>query len=188
MPILGIMASSRPAFELVGSYDSLATVTVPSGGVASITFAGIPTGYKHLQIRGIGRTSFNNGSDGAGMIIRFNGVTTNAYAYHNLIGNGSAASAQGYASQTEPQPAYVSAAGQLASAFGASVIDVLDYANTNKNKTVRVLSGMEVNASISVITLGSSLWNNTNAITSVELKCGAGNFVEYSSFALYGVK
>ena len=169
-------------------YESIATVTVGAGGAANITFSSIVGTYSHLQVRGIGRTSFNNGSDAAGLIIRFNGVTTNAYSYHNLIGNGTSASATGYASQTEPQPAYVSAAGQAANVFAASIIDVLDYANTNKNKTVRVLSGIEQNATISIITLGSSMWNNTNAITSIELKPGAGNFVQYSSFALYGIK
>ena len=55
-PNLGIIATSISGhlftFSLVGNYDALATVTVPSGGLSSITFAGIPTtGYSHLQIR-----------------------------------------------------------------------------------------------------------------------------------------
>jgi molecular chaperone HtpG len=46
-PILGIIASSfRSAAGPDGAYDALATVTVPSGGLASITFAAIPNTYK----------------------------------------------------------------------------------------------------------------------------------------------
>ena len=62
MPILGIIASSfRSAAGPVGAYDALATVTVGSGGVSSITFAGIPTGYKHLQIRQIAKSTNTGG-------------------------------------------------------------------------------------------------------------------------------
>jgi hypothetical protein len=39
-----------------GAYDSLATVTL-SADAASVTFAGIPSGYKHLQIRAIHKPS-----------------------------------------------------------------------------------------------------------------------------------
>ena len=38
-------------WEPQGAYDALSTVTVPAGGVATITFAGIPNTYKHRQLR-----------------------------------------------------------------------------------------------------------------------------------------
>jgi len=56
-PILGIYASQITGhlnpFTPTGSYDALASYTVPSGGASTITFAGIPTGgqYTHLQLR-----------------------------------------------------------------------------------------------------------------------------------------
>jgi hypothetical protein len=52
-PVLGIIASSNQQGRgggLVGSYDALAAITVPSGGLSSISFAGIPTGYRQLQL------------------------------------------------------------------------------------------------------------------------------------------
>ena len=92
MPILGIMASSfRSAAGPQGAYDALATVTVPSGGVASIEFAGIPTGYKHLQLRLLTRTNRADTNDF--MTIRFNGDSGSNYAYHSLYGNGASAGA-----------------------------------------------------------------------------------------------
>jgi hypothetical protein len=57
-PLLtGVFASQisghlTPPYTLTGNYDALGTVTVPSGGLSSVTFAGIPqTGYSHLQVR-----------------------------------------------------------------------------------------------------------------------------------------
>ena len=38
---------------VLNSYESIATVTVGAGGTSTITFSSIPTGYTHLQIRGI---------------------------------------------------------------------------------------------------------------------------------------
>jgi hypothetical protein len=50
--ILGIIASSRLA--AVGDFESIATVSVGSGGAADVEFTSIPATYTHLQIRGIG--------------------------------------------------------------------------------------------------------------------------------------
>jgi hypothetical protein len=87
MPILGIMASqiSGHLWAPEGAYDSLATVTL-SANTSSITFAGIPAGYKHLQLR----ATWAN-STGADTWMRINGDTGSNYAAHYLNGNGSAA-------------------------------------------------------------------------------------------------
>jgi hypothetical protein len=184
MPILGIMASSRPAFELVGSYDSLATVTVPSGGVASITFAGIPTGYKHLQIRAIGKSSTTSDQD---LYWRYNGDTSAAYSIHYLLGNGSGAFAAGAGSNTFIRTNSFATRSTYTSMYGATVIDILDYASSSKNKTSRHLTGSDNNGSGQVV-FDSGCWYNTAPITSILLYPGSGNFAEYSSFALYGIK
>jgi hypothetical protein len=63
---------------------------------------------------------------------------------------------------------------------------VLDYGNTNKNKTVKTLAGYDGNGS-GEIWFTSTLWNNTNAITSMTISSNF-NFTQYSSFALYGIK
>ena len=168
------------------SYESIATFTVGSGGLSSLTFSSIPQTYKHLQIRAIARNT-RAATGNSLLAFQFNGVTS-GYTYHFLTGDGTSATAAGGTAQTYAYLGNQARANELANVFDPSVIDILDYANTNKNKTVRVLSGVEQNATISLITLGSSMWNNTNAITSIELKPGAGSFVQYSSFALYGVK
>ena len=175
----GISGHLTPPWSPEGAYDSLATVTVPSGGVASVTFAGIPSGYKHLQLR----FSATTGAD-ANIRHYVNGDTSANKALHELTGSGSAASA--YASTGESQPAL--AVGQSTYPIVA-ITDFLDYTNTNKNKVWRTLWGTDSNgANINRIQLKSILWNNTNAITSITLVAESTTFQQYSSFALYGVK
>jgi hypothetical protein len=63
----------------------------------------------------------------------------------------------------------------------------LDYANTNKYKTLRTLNGSDANGS-GVVQLRSGLWMSSSAINAITLSTSAGNFNQYSSFALYGIK
>lgn len=166
------------AFPVDSGYDSLASVIVPSGGLSSITFAGIPTGYQHLQIRGIMRMSSN--ADGPTM--RFNNdTTTSNYRLHYLQGNGTAASA-GTISSNFYSPITMP---NGASIFGGFVVDILDYNNTSKNKTIRTLEGFDANGS-GYTTFTSGLWMSTSSITSIVMT--GTTIQEFSTVALYGVK
>lgn len=185
-PILGIIASSK---AVSNSYESIATVTVGSGGSSSITFSSIPSTYQHLQIRAIGRT--NRSANGDYSLIAFNSDTSSSnYTTHYLSGNGSTVDAGAYVNSFGG--ALVNrwgAANDTSNTFGALVLDILDYANTNKYKTVRSLGGLETNTSNSQINLQSALWLNTAAISNITITPGAGtSFNQYSSFALYGIK
>ena len=73
--------------------------------------------------------------------------------------------------------------------FGAAIIDILDYASTSKNKTVRVLTGFDQNGSGNIC-LASGLWFRSSpaAITSISLAGNSRNYLQYSQFALYAVK
>jgi hypothetical protein len=170
------------------SFDSIATVTVGSGGAADVTFSSIPSTYKHLQIRGIARKNGAN-NDTVGVQMTFNGDTASSYNAHFLLGDGS--SAVGYttgASRANIDSLYMAGGGMTANVFGAQVIDILDYADTSKYKSTRQLSGVSSNAAsaIDYILFGSGLWRSTSAITSITLT--GNNFVQYSSFALYGIR
>lgn len=176
-----------------GAYDSLATVTVPSGGIASIEFAGIPTGYKHLQIRCLSRTlSAANGGDTTK--IRFNSDSTTNYSTHVLDGyQGASAGVESTAgASTTYSTVFISSeGGQASGIFSASIIDILDYQNTNKYKTTRGFGGYDINGSTggyNYIGMYSGNWRSTAAISSITLFNALGNFAQYSSFALYGVK
>ena len=170
-----------------GDYESIATVLVGSAGASTVTFSNIPQTYKHLQIRAIGRTDRALTIDG--FRIQFNNTTTTAqYRSHFLGGNGSSAFSGDEGNTAGVINQRFSGATSTASMFGASVIDILDYTNTNKYKTVRCLGGTDQNGSGEVY-LTSGVWMNTAAVNEIDIVPNIGtNFVQYSSFALYGIQ
>ena len=184
MPILGIIASSK--FGDVGDFESIATVTVGSGGSSSITFSSIPGTYAHLQIRYTARGT--RASSYIDVRSRYNSDTgNNYYALHQVYGDGASAAAGSDSTANLLLTGYTSAANQSASIFGVGVIDILDYVNTNKYKTQRSLIGIDNNGSGYII-LRSGLWMSTSAINTISLFPDADNFAQYSHFALYGIK
>ena len=179
-PMLGIMASQISGHLSNTAYESIETVTVGSGGEASITFSSIAADWKHLQIRVFASPTT------ADVFMKFNGDgTTTNYSRHYLYGDGSAADGGGVYNDANLSVGYYSTTSGI---FGASVVDVLDYASTSKNKVTRGLSGGDANGS-GLMVLYSGSRNLTNAITSITIfPTGAGTFREHSSFALYGIK
>jgi hypothetical protein len=167
-----------------GSYESIATVTVGAGGASYIEFTSIPSTYSHLQVRGLQRSDY--AGTFVGTAYRFNSDTASNYAFHMLSGNGSAASSAGYASVSAIDGPTFPAANITSGVFGVIVADVLDYSNTSKYKTIRTLGGVDTNGN-GAINMWSGLWQNTASISTIRVYPGAGNFVQYSSFALYGV-
>ena len=179
--ILGILASGGAAAGAATSYESIATVTVGAGGAADVTFSSIAATYTHLQVRGIARST----STECDVKVQLNGDTGSNYAYRRMYGTGSSVGADGSSGQTTMF--YCGRINAGTSLFGANIIDILDYTNTNKYTTLRALMGFDANGS-GYVSLGSGLWNNTNAVTSIKLIPHAGNFAQYTHFALYGIK
>jgi len=194
MPIVGSFAgASARAYglgagvqPLILAFDSIQTVTVGGGGAANIEFTSIPSTYTHLQIRGIARSNDAN-NYAQNLNIQFNSDTASNYSRHGIEGDGGSASSFNQLT-TFTVVGVVTGNSQTASTFSSSIIDILDYANTNKFKTTRGLTGNDVNGTTGSVVFQSGNWRSTNAITSIKLYSAVGNFVQYSSFALYGVK
>lgn len=193
MPILGIYASSQ-VVAVPNSYESIATVTAGAGGLGSVSFTSIPSTYTHLQLR-ITARSTNASANGIVTGLRFNGDTASNYSLHYLSayqGAATAVEAGAIANASQMYAAVFAADGNAASIFSGAVIDILDYKNTNKNKTIRSITGYDINGSTSGYsssTLYSGNWRSTSAVTSIDLvMAAAGNYAQYSSFALYGIK
>jgi hypothetical protein len=182
------MLAGNAAF-FPSDFESIATVTA-SSGATSLTFSSIPSTYKHLEIRGIARDTIAL-DGGVGIKMRFNGDSGANYVRHSLRGDGT--NAVTGANTGFNELAFVGGSigdSSTASAFGASVISIFDYASTVKNKTIRGLSGSEANTSSAnfYIVLNSGLWLNTAAITSITLLPGQTAFVAGSKFGLFGIK
>ena len=192
MPILGTVASqfsSKP----FNSFESISTVTVGSGGTANVEFTSIPQTYTNLQIRGIARND-NSGTGGRTIYMQFNSDTASNYSHHYLgayQGEGGAVWAGGTANTAFIAAALMPNNGLGASIFSSLIIDILDYKNTNKYKTSRSFGGYDMNGAntgYNYLNLNSGNWRNTNAISSIKLYGDVNNFMQYSHFALYGIK
>jgi hypothetical protein len=185
MPILGVVASSISGNLYSASYESIATNTVSTNGITSVTFNSIPSTFTHLQLRCISKSP--NG--GPALVIQYNGDTTVNYKSHYLEGSGTSAysgvggtNTYGYIGYPTPGPAN-------SSMFAATVVDILDYANTNKYKTTKSLTGYDTNNTVNgYVDVFSNLWMSTSAITSITLSIQNEPFVINSQFALYGIK
>lgn len=186
--LLGILGQGAAGAGGTTAFESIATTTL-SSTQASVTFTESGSAwqnYTHLQLRYIMRDAGGSGV-GTGSIA-VNSSTGSNMAYHRLYGNGSGASAYGYSSYGYWSDVFLGAMNSTTSGiFGAGVIDILDFKNTNKNKTMRILSGADANGSGAIL-LGSGLVASTSAITSITLYAPSNGFVQYSSFALYGIK
>lgn len=201
MPLLSTLANaSSRGYRTFGapasttSYESIATVSLTSGNQSSISFTSIPQTYKHLQIRALHKWNYDGNpqtsADQSSVKFRFNSDSGNNYTLHYLSGNGSSAFA-GAATSLATGYSGVSTAPSgfsgYANMYGTTVIDILDYTNTNKYTTVRGLSGGDFNGS-GFVNLVSSLWQNTAAITNIEVLPDYPSWKQYSTFALYGIK
>lgn len=167
--------------------EPIASTLVGAGGVNTIEFLDIPQGYKHLQVRIISRDNRSGVSVNTTYLNINSDIGTN-YSYHAVYGSGTSALATGLASNTFSVNHQSTAGSATASTFAAGIIDLLDYSSTSKNKTIRSLSGYDDN-STGRIAMWSSLWMNTNPITSITFTPAVGfSYQQYSRFSLYGIK
>lgn len=206
MAVISIKNKTKSGSLLVGNeaffptdYESIATVTVGSTSQSSITFSSIPSTYKHLQIRFLAKTDratyahddfgikLGNGSLDSGSNYSCHKIQSEYVSgYTNVYASGAANTTMYFIGSA------ISTAGN--GAFGVGIIDILDYADTNKYKTVRAISGGDCNGAVSGylpnIVFGSGSWRNTSSVNTISIypSGGGSNFVQYSSFALYGIK
>lgn len=171
------------------AYDLLETTTLTSTS-SGVTFSGLGSysDYANLQIRIVGRASSSND-----LRTTFNSDTNSNYASHNLRGipaSGSSAPLAGSyvdAANIATFSAMMPANDGPSNAFSSVIMDILDFQNTSKFKTVRTITGA-VFDDYPGVGLFSGLWRNTDAITSIELKQYSTAFLAGSRFSLYGIK
>lgn len=172
------------------SFESIATVSVGSGGISSVIFSSIPQTYKHLQIRAKLR---GTASDSAGQSwIRFNDVTTEDYVWHGIYATGGGIGQENstFTAKDGVYSAFRHPSGTATSGmWGSGICDILNYASSTQYKTVKTLSGYDANGSGQVRLYSGFLASTTNPITKIEIKDQSGsNYAQYSHFALYGIR
>ena len=163
------------------TYSKIATYTVDSGGIPSVSFLNIPQTYTDLVIK----TSIKTTSTGAGngVFISLNGSST-SFSRRILYGDGSTAAS---ASASDGGIGVINGTTETASTFSSTDIYITNYTSSNY-KSLSSDSVMENNATASYAILYASLWSNTSAVTSITLTPGVGSFAQYTTFHLYGIK
>lgn len=167
---------------MANTYVAIATVTVGSGGAANIEFTSIPATYTDLVLKLSARGTDTTGNAGQVAYLKPNGSTSNLSRIL-LFGNGSTA---GSGTGTD-SAIYVNPSDYTASTFGNTEIYICNYAGST-NKSISSDSVNENNATAANAGLFASLWSNTAAITSITLTINSGNFAQYSTATLYGIK
>ena len=155
-----------------------------SNGTGNFTFSSIPQTYTHLQVRVILRCA--TATNQLPLFVQFNGDGSNNYTEHGLQGNGSSASSGSQGLGTSIGWYSFAGSSTTSGVFGVGILDILDYANTNKYKTAKGLSGYDNNGDGDV-NLTSGLWLSTSAINSITFSPYGGFNTNYSRIDLYGI-
>ena len=157
----------------------IASVTVGSGGVASVAFTSIPQTYTDLVVKASARsTSADNFQ-----VIRFyfNGVESSAremYGTNTTVGS---------ASISQNRVGYTSAGNNTANTFGNAEIYIPEYTSSSKHKSGSADAVSENNGAVSVLTLTANVYSSNSPVTSLTFFPDAGNWAQHSTFTLYGV-
>jgi hypothetical protein len=161
------------------------SVTVGAGGATSIDFTSIPSTYTDLCLLLSGRSSAGGTGANDGHLT-FNG-SSSAYFSRLLYGTGGAT---GSASNSGSYMYWVGGAvsnGLTSNTYSNSMIYIPNYAGATY-KSVSFDGVNENNGSYGTQLITAGLWSNTSAITSISLSLDYGNFVQYSTAYLYGIK
>jgi hypothetical protein len=165
---------------MANTYTLISSVTVGSGGAASMGFTSIPATYTDLVVKVSARDDRALTVDG--VLISFNGSTSN-FTNKYLDGDGASTSSGTLARLTANAPG----ATATGSVFGNGEIYIPNYASSNY-KSFSGDSVTENNATAALAGLFANLWSDTAAITSITLTPSNGTlFDQYSTAYLYGI-
>jgi len=174
-----------PAFTVIDHTE------IGSGGAASWEETGISSSYDHLLLKVSARTDKSTGPGWADALTTLNGDTGTNYSTTLLYAQSSTPYSLRQTSQTSAQFLYCPSSVATANTFGSSTIWIPHYANTSNYKQLINDSTQEANSSTTnawYLTMSASLWASTAAVTQITLTADASaNFVQYSTFTLYGV-
>lgn len=169
--------------------DFLIEEQILGSNAASITFTSIPQTYKHLQLRYTAQIF--ESSSVATLRMSVNGDTASNWGRHYLRGAGNAVGSTGTTNTNFDMDLMLMPDdyGTNANIFAGGIIDILEYANTSKNKVVRAIGGNPYTGTYRGVGLHSGVWLNTAGITSITLSTnnsGSYPLKSGSRFSLYG--
>jgi hypothetical protein len=167
------------------NYVLLQTTQLTSSA-ASVTFSNIPqSGYTDLKIVMSVRNTRSSSGPGYGRLL-LNNSSAN-FTYKGLYTNeyGSA----GSNSRSDNYSFFSMATNYLTSStFCNTEVYIPNYSSSTQYKTISIDELNETNSSIEINKyLSTVLWSNNSAITSITISADTNEFVQYSTFSLYGL-
>jgi hypothetical protein len=167
------------------TFSKLATVAVGAGGSATISFTNIPQNYKDLCIKISARNT--NSANNRQIRLTLNNVSSGQYSYRNLFGDGGGVTASTESSVTSMFAVLQPAGTSTSNTFGNTEFYFPNYTSSN-NKSISFDGVTENNASEAYTNLNGGIWANTSSIISIQLVTNSGNFAQYSTATLYGIR
>jgi hypothetical protein len=166
----------------------IASSTVGSGGASSIVFSTIPSTYTDLCLKISARSSATSGFADDGLFLQINAITS-GYSNKTVYGNGSSAASasNSYSVTSKTYIAALDTSSATTSTFSNTEVYIPNYAGSN-NKSLSIDGVIESNAAAAIANLTAALLSNTAAITDITLTPNSGNFVQFTTAYLYGVK
>jgi hypothetical protein len=174
---------------MANTHELISKITVGSGGSARITFTSIPQTFTDLRLLLSARADASVGDSGYNSY-----VLTNAYSLdaggrtRYIIGNPNSSVSTG----TDTNNIVilgVNSSVTTAGTFANTSIYFFNYASTSQHKTVSIDQVTENNNADSYLMLNAGLYASNTAITEITIEpFGTGNFVQYTTARLYGIK
>jgi len=163
------------------AYTLIETVTVGSGGAASIEFTSIPQDGVDLILKLSLRNTDSNPDSAQ---VSLNSDTGDNYPQIQLLGNGSSVSSQrltlGFIRLAIPISTYT------ANTFGNAELYISNYTSTS-NKSMSGDSVAENNATLGRLKIDAFSYTTSSAITSIQVALFGDNYAEYSTASLYKI-
>ena len=159
-----------------------------SGTATNWDVTSIGTSYDHLYIVTSQRVDVATIEQSTDMT--FNNTGGSNYSYTILEGRTSTPTSGRGSSQARITGPYSSGASATADIFAMSTIWIPQYANTSNYKTCFINSALPNNSNTSYeyrLMQVAGVWKSTLAIDSVKIETSGGNFVQYSTFTMYGI-
>lgn len=165
------------------TFDLIQTFNASVGGSAYADFTSIPSTYTDLYFIISSRNTdiYNE------IHFLINGVTSSyAYQYNQAYGT-TAQNAFSYGGGSTIQGMVQSNSNSAASQFGAGVLYVPYYQNTNIKKIIQGIS-MQAKSSNFLVSWNSGANNSTTTISSIRAQSSIGNLEEGTKISMYGIK
>ena len=165
--------------ELGAAASSWDVTSIPTDGT-----------YDHLLVK-VSARSDSSDTYGGEVRVTLNGDTGSNYSGTILYAYRSTPLSTRASSAAYMNYSYVSDASQAANTFGSATYWIPHYSNTANFKQMISSSAAEDTSTTDqdwIVAVEAGLWQDTSAVDQITLTAGAADdFVQYSTFTLYGV-